>query len=79
MLFSPTIWKTKTNPPNYSLYKQYNRLFFSQFGLIPMMFFFEKKLEKVYFRSQILERPSIGEYCNIFGVPVLLKCDIYAL
>ena len=27
--------------------------------------------EKVYFRSQILERPSIGEYWNIFGVPVL--------
>ena len=28
-------------------------------------------MEKVYFRSQILERPSIGEYWNIFGVPVL--------
>ena len=27
--------------------------------------------EKVYFRSQILERPRIGEYWNIFGVPVL--------
>ena len=27
--------------------------------------------EKVYFRSQILERPSIGEYWNISGVPVL--------
>ena len=27
--------------------------------------------EKVYFRSQILERPSIGEYWNIFGVPVV--------
>ena len=28
-------------------------------------------LEKVYFRSQILVRPSIGEYWNIFRVPVL--------
>ena len=28
-------------------------------------------LEKVYFRSQILERPSIGEYWNISGVSVL--------
>ena len=27
--------------------------------------------EKVYFRSQILERPSIGEYWNISGVTVL--------
>ena len=28
-------------------------------------------VEKVNFRSQILERPSIGEYWNISGVPVL--------
>ena len=28
-------------------------------------------LEKVYFGSQILERPSIGQYWNNFGVPVL--------
>ena len=27
-------------------------------------------LDKVYLRSQILERPSIGEYGNILGVPV---------
>ena len=27
--------------------------------------------EKVYFRSQILECPGIGQYWNIFGVPVL--------
>ena len=27
--------------------------------------------EKVYFRSQILGCPSIGEYWNISGVPVL--------
>ena len=27
--------------------------------------------EKVHFRSQILECPSIGEYWNISGVPVL--------
>ena len=40
----------------------------------------KQKLEKVYFRSQILERPSIGEYWNISGVPVLPeKCDIYVL
>ena len=31
----------------------------------------KNKAEKVYFRSQILERPSIGEYWNISGVPVL--------
>ena len=28
-------------------------------------------LENVYFRSQILERSSIGKYWNISGVPVL--------
>ena len=28
-------------------------------------------MEKVYFRSQILECPSIGQYWNIFSVPVL--------
>ena len=34
-------------------------------------------LEKVYFRSQILERPSIGEYWNISGVPVLPENVIF--
>ena len=33
--------------------------------------------EKVYFRSQILECPSIGEYWNIFGVPVLPENVIF--
>ena len=33
--------------------------------------------EKVYFRSQILERPSIGEYWNITGVPVLPENVIF--
>ena len=33
--------------------------------------------EKVYFRSQILERPSIGEYWNFFGVPVLPENVIF--
>ena len=33
--------------------------------------------EKVYFRSQILEHPSIGEYWNISGVPVLLENVIF--
>ena len=33
--------------------------------------------EKVYFRSQILERPSIGEYWNISGVPVLSENVIF--
>ena len=32
---------------------------------------------KVYFGSQILERPSIGEYGNIFGVPVLPENVIF--
>ena len=31
----------------------------------------KKKSEKVNFRSQILECPSIGQYWNILGVPVL--------
>ena len=35
------------------------------------------KPEKVYFRSQILDRPSIGEYWNIFGVPVLPENVIF--
>ena len=34
-------------------------------------------LEKVYFRSQILERPSIGEYWNISGGPVLPENVIF--
>ena len=33
--------------------------------------FSRKYTEKVYFRSQILECPSIGQYWIIFGVPVL--------
>ena len=33
--------------------------------------------EIVYFRSQILERPSIGEYWNISGVPVLPENVIF--
>ena len=33
--------------------------------------------EKVYFRSQILERPSIGKYWNISGVPVLPENVIF--
>ena len=40
---------------------------------------FVDNMEKVYFRSQILERPSIGEYWNIFGVPVLPENVIYTL
>ena len=38
-----------------------------------------ENLEKVYFRSQILECPSIGEYWNIFGVPVLTENVIFTL
>ena len=33
--------------------------------------------EKVYLRSQILERPSIDEYWNISGVPVLPENVIF--
>ena len=37
-----------------------------------------KMWEKVYFRSQILERPSnSGEYWNISGVPVLPENVIF--
>ena len=39
--------------------------------------FMNKLVEKVYFRSQILERPSIGEYWNISGVPVLSENVIF--
>ena len=34
-------------------------------------------MEKVYFKSQILEHPSIGECWNIFGTPVLHKNVIF--
>ena len=51
------------------------------FSLLPLAFFkhqwWLKFLEKVYFRSQILERPSIGEYLNISGVPVLPENEIF--
>ena len=36
-----------------------------------------KLWEKVYLRSQILERPSIDEYWNISGVPVLPENVIF--
>ena len=36
-----------------------------------------KNREKVYFSSQILERPSISEYWNISGVPVLTENVIF--
>ena len=39
--------------------------------ILSSFFFFFFFLEKVNFRSQILECPSIGQYWNIFGVPVL--------
>ena len=44
-----------------------------------LVIFVEKYLEKVNFRSQILERPSIGEYWNISGVPVLSGNVIFTL
>ena len=37
----------------------------------------KKNVEKVYFRSQILVHPSIGEYWNISGVPVLPENVIF--
>ena len=37
----------------------------------------KKIWEKVYLRSQILECPSIGEYRNISGVPVLPENVIF--
>ena len=36
-----------------------------------------EKSEKVNFRSQILVHPSIGEYWNTFGVPVLPENVIF--
>ena len=46
-------------------------------NFINMSFFILFLREKVYFRSQILERPSIGKYWNIFGVPVLPENVIF--
>ena len=37
----------------------------------------QKWREQVYFRSQILERPSVVEYWSIFGVPVLPENVIF--
>ena len=34
-------------------------------------------LENIYIRSQILECPSIGQYWNISGVPVLAENVIF--
>ena len=42
-----------------------------------LILFEEVLMEKVYFRSQILERPSIGEYWNIFSIPVLPENEIF--
>ena len=46
------------------------------FAFFPFEGVFLAHLEKVYLRSQILERPSIGEYWNISCVPVLPKIVI---
>ena len=42
-----------------------------------MLVKFKQNREKVNFRSQILERPSIVEYWNISGVPVLPENVIF--
>ena len=41
------------------------------------MYKYSELPEKVYVRSQILERRSIGEYWNISGVPVLPENVIF--
>ena len=46
-------------------------------ALLSLLYMCVEIAEKVYFRSQILERPSIGEYWNIFGVPVLPENVIF--
>ena len=38
-----------------------------------------QKAEKVYLRSQILERPSMVEYWKISGIPVVLENAIFTL
>ena len=50
---------------------------FLRFTLFSNVNEFTTSLEKVYFRSQILERPSIVEYWNISGVPVLPENVIF--
>ena len=42
-----------------------------------LLSFLSSAFGKVYFRSQILECPSIGEYWNIFWVPVLPENVIF--
>ena len=37
------------------------------------------KKGKVYLRSQILKHPSIGEYWDTYGVPVLPESVIFTL
>ena len=54
-----------------------NHLFISIHWEIKRIGLRKKIREKVYFRSQILERPSIGEYWNIFGVPELPENVIF--
>ena len=53
----------KYTAPNFQNSKK-SFFFYENFDLL-------KIWQKVYFRSQILERPSIGEYWNISGVLVL--------
>ena len=46
----------------------------------PLSSFYLHFWEKVNFRSQILECPSIGQYWNIFGrTSIDRKCDPYVL
>ena len=59
--------KKKTNKKTKTKNKQWALHFFPFEGV------FLAHLEKIYLRSQILERHSFGEYRNIFDVPVLPK------
>ena len=72
-MFTITLLKLRIEDVNHHSFINFkwkgNKMFFFWF-----CFLF---LEKVYFRSPILERPSIGKYWNISGVPVLTENVIF--
>ena len=53
------------------LFEYFTTRFWQSLTKWPYFSFHQDLLEKVYFMSQILEHPSIGEYWNILSVPVL--------
>ena len=61
----------------YSVFRRAKTMPFFRRKLLTVPCYLSISAEKVYFRSQILERPSIGEYWNISGVPLLSENVIF--